>query len=129
MINKIDLTHVRERLPELEAEFKSGMTHKRFGTVSAATGEGVDLIVKKLHKMVSSAPKDDLAIMVTNEEVVERMRLKVLKENEHKVRRYRRYRRERRAYRAGQWSERKLCKTLRGQNVHVVPLFSLLLVM
>ncbi len=53
-INKIDLPHVRARMPELEKNFKEFGVSVYF--ISAATGEGVKELMSKALELVSRAP-------------------------------------------------------------------------
>jgi GTP-binding protein len=53
-INKIDLPHVRGRMPELEREFQELGVSVHF--ISAATGEGVRELMSKALELVSKAP-------------------------------------------------------------------------
>jgi GTP-binding protein len=50
-VNKIDLPEVRERLPQLRREFKKIGVPVYF--ISAATGEGVEVLIKKTLELVS----------------------------------------------------------------------------
>ena len=52
-INKIDLTEVRSRLPQLEMEFKAFEFPVYF--ISAATGEGVEELMMKTMELLSQA--------------------------------------------------------------------------
>ncbi len=52
-VNKIDVPEVRDRLPQLEQEFKALGVRVYF--ISAATGEGVEELMKKTLELVSQA--------------------------------------------------------------------------
>jgi len=54
-INKIDLPHVRGRMPQLEREFKELGVSVHF--ISAVTGEGVNELMSKAWELVSKAPR------------------------------------------------------------------------
>ena len=54
-INKIDLPHVRDRMPQLEKEFQELGVSAHF--ISAATGEGVREVKNKAWELVSKAPR------------------------------------------------------------------------
>ena len=54
-INKIDLPHVRGRIPELEREFQELGVSVHF--ISAATGEGANELIGKAWELVSKAPR------------------------------------------------------------------------
>ncbi len=54
-INKIDLPHVRDRMPRLEREFQELGVSVHF--ISAATGEGVNELMSKAWELVSKAPR------------------------------------------------------------------------
>jgi GTP-binding protein len=54
-INKIDLPHVRGRMPELEREFHGLGVSVHF--ISAATGEGANELMSKAWELVSKAPR------------------------------------------------------------------------
>ena len=54
-INKIDLPHVRGRIPQLEREFKELGVAVHF--ISAATGEGANELMSKAWELVTKAPR------------------------------------------------------------------------
>ena len=54
-VNKIDLPHVRARIPQLEREFQELGVSVHF--ISAATGEGVKELISKAWELVSKAPR------------------------------------------------------------------------
>ncbi len=58
VINKADLVETRENLPAIEEEL-----HKRtqdFCVISAATGEGLDILLEKVHVLLQEAPVPEI---------------------------------------------------------------------
>mmetsp|Transcript_6815 Transcript_6815/g.16578 ORF Transcript_6815/g.16578 Transcript_6815/m.16578 type:complete len:555 (+) Transcript_6815:1-1665(+) len=53
LINKIDLPHVREKIPELEKQFAERLPHKRLAFVSAVTGENISKVMPRIFKLVA----------------------------------------------------------------------------
>jgi len=72
LINKVDIPEVKEKIGEIEAGLRSKMSHKRLAAISAASGEGVPTVIKRLVKLVDSMPQDELNVLITDEEIRER---------------------------------------------------------
>jgi len=56
VLNKLDLTHCRERWPEIEREAKSQGID--IFAISAATGEGVQELLRRVVKMLDAVPEE-----------------------------------------------------------------------
>jgi len=60
VINKIDLPHVRERLPQLRAELAEAAGHSRLFAVSAATGERTADLMMRVRRQLDKLIADPL---------------------------------------------------------------------
>lgn len=59
VVNKIDLPHVQERLPELIEKLKAAANHTRVMGISALTRQNVDDLMRRMKKFVQSLPPPD----------------------------------------------------------------------
>ncbi|CAN0343516.1 unnamed protein product, partial [Phaeothamnion confervicola] len=56
VLNKVDLPHVRERLPELEAELRTAMGHGRLMPISAVKRERTTELMRRLRALLDAMP-------------------------------------------------------------------------
>ncbi|KAJ8908917.1 hypothetical protein NDN08_005618 [Rhodosorus marinus] len=85
LINKVDIPDVKEKIGEIEAGLRSKMSHKRLAVISAASGEGVPTVIKRLVKLVDSMPQDELNVLITEEEIREREERRAAEEKEFTI--------------------------------------------
>mmetsp|Transcript_31366 Transcript_31366/g.121207 ORF Transcript_31366/g.121207 Transcript_31366/m.121207 type:complete len:181 (-) Transcript_31366:1514-2056(-) len=85
LINKVDIPEVKEKVGEIEAGLRSKMSHKRLAVISAASGEGIPTVIKRLVKLVESMPQDELNVLITEEEIREREERRAAEEKEFTV--------------------------------------------
>lgn len=82
----MDIPEVKEKVGEIEAGLRSKMSHKRLAVISAASGEGIPTVIKRLVKLVESMPQDELNVLITEEEIREREERRAAEEKEFTVR-------------------------------------------
>jgi GTP-binding protein len=58
VVNKIDIPAVREALPGLAARLRQAAGHSRVMGISAATGENVRELLRRVHKLVRAVERD-----------------------------------------------------------------------
>lgn len=68
VINKIDLPHVRDSVPELVEELRRLSGHTRVFPVSAVTKENVKELMRRVRKLVASLPRQSEEELFTMEE-------------------------------------------------------------
>lgn len=68
VVNKIDIPEVREKLDETIAKLRKLTGHTRIMGISAATGENVKDLMKRVYKVVESLPRQTSYELFTDDE-------------------------------------------------------------
>ena len=67
VVNKIDIPAVQDKLPELKLQLRELAGHSRIMGISAATGENVKELMRRVHSLVSALPAQSELELFTDE--------------------------------------------------------------